>query len=366
MKINNKCVKKVITAVLTFAMAVSVFTTATISTYAEEEENPILYLEVSNTLTAQDSFAWNEYDHYNYKEPYYSQLNLPRHIISDGNNIKMMGYGEVAYKDFLLVNDDSNSRKIFTFDIQRDQTDWHSMEGGGFLFNSSVTGNTLSGFCILITQSGLKLIEITNADLNSFRNSSYQYVENFGRLLNKYPMSSLYAEHHMKIEVDKSTVSVWDGERLLIDKYELPENDYGYGYGPVTSHASHSCWQQSYFTFSNIKMETVTGYYIKLETVEDQWGLTDEYWTDTFTLTNVEYTPDENEIIANFSEYPLFKNANDMVLFYPDDTYEHIPWVNGKADYDNAERYINVLEQNVDVGLVELEPGQQIIGAYAE
>lgn len=234
------------------------------------------------------------------------------------------------------------------------------------MFNSSVTGNTLKGFCILVTQSGLKLIEIKNADLSSFRNSSYKNVENFGRLLNKYPMSSLYAEHHMKIEVDSSTVSVWDGEKLLIDKYELPENDYGYGYGPITSHASHGCWQQSYFTFSNIKMETVAGYYIKLETVEDQWGLTDEYWTDTFTLTNVEYTPDEDETIANFSEYPLFKNANDMVLFYPDDTYEHIPWVNGKADYDNAERYINVLEQNVDVGMVELKPGQQIIGAYAE
>ena len=253
MNINNKCVKKVITVVLTFAMTVSVFTATTISTYAEEEENPILYLEVSNTLTAQDSFAWNEYDHYNYKEPYYSQLNLPRHIISDGNNIKMMGYGEVAYKDFLLVNDDSNSRKIFTFDIQRDQTDWHSMEGGGFLFNSSVTGNTLSGFCVLITQSGLKLIEITNADLNSFRNSTYQRVQNYGRLLKTYPISNPYAEHHIKIEVDKSSVSLWDSETLLIDNYELPENDYGYGYGPITSHESHGCWQQSFFTFSNIE-----------------------------------------------------------------------------------------------------------------
>lgn len=362
-----KTVKKICSAIVSVTMAVSILTAATINTFAEEtEEAPVLYLEVSNTLTAQDSFAWETYDHFNYRERYYSQLNLPNHIIFNGNNIKMMGYGEVAYKDFLLVNDDSNSRKIFTFDIQRDQTDWHSMEGGGFLFNSSVTGNTLNGFCILVTQSGLKLIEIKNADLSSFRNSRYKNVENFGRLLNKYPMSSLYAEHHMKIEADSSTVSVWNGEKLLIDKYELPENDYGYGYGPITSHASHGCWQQSYFTFSNIKMETVAGYYIKLETVEDQWGLTDEYWTDTFTLTNVEYTPDEDETIANFSEYPLFKNANDMVLFYPDDTYEHIPWVNGKADYDNAERYINVLEQNVDVGMVELKPGQQIIGAYAE
>lgn len=47
----------------------------TISIYAEEEENPILYLEVSNTLTAQDSFAWDEYDHYNYHDRYTTSLN---------------------------------------------------------------------------------------------------------------------------------------------------------------------------------------------------------------------------------------------------------------------------------------------------
>lgn len=363
MNINNKCVKKAITAVLTFAMAVSVFTAAAISTYAEEEA-PVLYLEVSNTLTAQDTFAWDEYDHYNYYDRYTTSLD--KHISYIGDNIKMTGYGSVPYKDFLLVEDDNNSKKVLEFDIQRDNNNWHSMEGGGFLFNASVSNGKIRGFCILITSSGLRLSEIANADLTSFRNGAKRYVYSYGTLLDTAPMTNLLAEHHMKIEVDESTVSVWDGDTLLIDNYELPENDYGYGYGPITSHASHGCRQQSYFTFSNIKMETVTGYYIKLEKAEDIWGLTDEYWTDTFTLTNVEYTPDENEIIANFSEYPLFKNAKDMVLFYPDDTYEHIPWVNGKADYDNAERYINVLEQNVDVGLVELEPGQQIIGAYAE
>lgn len=363
-RFSDRVIKKFAAAVMSLAMAVSM---VGISAYAEEEA-PVLYLEVSSTLTAQDSFAWTAYDHINYKEPYYSQLNLPKHIITDGNNIRMMGYGEVAYKDFLFVNDDETSRKIFTFDIQRDNTDWHSMEGGGFLFNSSVTGNTLNGFCILITQSGLKLIEITNANLSSFRSSRNAYVQNFGKLLKTYPMGNLYAEHHIKIEVDKSTISLWDGDSLLIDKYELPENDYGYGYGygPITSHASHGCWQQSYFTFSNIKMETVTGYYIKLETVPDEWGYTEDYWKETFTLTNVEYTPSEDETIANFDEYPLFKNAKDMILVYPDGTYEIIPWKNGKADYANAKRYINVLDQDVDVGLVKLDVGEQIIGAYAE
>lgn len=362
-RFSDRVIKKFAVAVMSLAIAVSMVSAAGISAYAEEE-SPVLYLEVSSTLTAQDTFAWTEYDHYNYRDYYLPTL--PQHIVYEGNNIKMLGYSYDALKDFLLVNDDNNSRKIFTFDIRRDNTDWHSMEGGGFLFNSSVKGNTLNGFCVLITQSGLKLIEITNANLNNFRNSRYENVQNFGNLLKTYPMGNLYAEHHIKIEVDKSTISLWDGETLLIDKYELPENDYGFGYGPITSHASHACNQQSYFTFSNIKMETVTGYYIKLETVPDEWGYTEDYWTETFTLTNVEYTPSEDETIANFDEYPLFKNAKDMILVYPDGTYEIIPWKNGKADYANAKRYINVLDQDVDVGLVKLEVGERIIGAYAE
>lgn len=79
-------------------------------------------------LTAQDTFAWNEYDHPNYdvQSPY------TKHIIYEEDNIKMTGYQYVPYKDFLLVPDNNNSQKLFTFDIQRDNTDWHSMYGGDF------------------------------------------------------------------------------------------------------------------------------------------------------------------------------------------------------------------------------------------
>lgn len=359
-KFSDRVIKKVAAAVMSLAMAVSM---VGINAYAEKEA-PVLYLEVSSTLTAQDTFAWTEYDHYNYYDRY--TTSLAKHISYVGDNIKMTGYGSVPYKDFLLVEDNNEYKKILEFDIQRDNNNWHSMEGGGFLFNASVSNGKIRGFCILITSSGLRLSEITNADLTSFRNGTKGNVYNYGSVLCTASMTNLLAEHHMKIEVDKSTVSVWDGDKLLIDNYELPENDYGFGYGPITSHASHGCRQQSYFTFSNIKMETVTGYYIKLETVPDEWGYTEDYWKETFTLTNVEYTPSEDETIANFDEYPLFKNAKDMILVYPDGTYEIIPWKNGKADYANAKRYINVLDQDVDVGLVKLEVGERIIGAYAE
>ncbi|MBP1547018.1 MAG: hypothetical protein J6A37_10495 [Oscillospiraceae bacterium] len=357
-----KSVKRMFSILLSMIMAISFSTITTINAYAEE--NPILYLEVSNTLTAQDTFAWDEYDHYNYSDRWLPTL--PKHIIYDGDNIKMIGYSVEPFKDFLFVEDDNSSKKILSSDLQRDSSSWHTVESGGFLFNASIENGILRGFAVLVTGRGMQLVELTGVDVDSFTNGNYETVASTGKILATYSMNFPYKKHHVKIEASKSEVSVWDDGTLVIEKFALPENDYGFGYGPITSYYSHSCSQQSSFTFSNIKMETVTGYYIRLEKTKDIWGLTDEYWKDTFTLTSVEYIPDEKETIANFSEYPLFKNAEDMILFYPDGTYEHIPWSNGKADYINAERYINVLEQNTDVGLVELKPGQRIIGAYAE
>ncbi|SHH48966.1 intein C-terminal splicing region/RHS repeat-associated core domain-containing protein [Clostridium collagenovorans DSM 3089] len=211
----------------------------------------------TSSLTAQDKFAWKEYDHYNYSDWYLPTLE--KHIIYEKNNIKMLGYSRTPLKDFLFVDDKNSSQKIFNFDIQRDTTDWHSIEGGGFLFNTTIENNKINGYCILLTQQGLKLVQINNANLDSFQNGGYEYVQNAGRLLQSFPISNLYAKHHIKIVVDSRSISVWDNDKIIIDNYKLPEENIGFGYGPITSHASHGCSQQSYFTFENIKMETVTG-----------------------------------------------------------------------------------------------------------
>ena len=213
----------------------------------------------TSTLTAQDTFAWKEYDHYNYRDSILSTLE--KHILYEENDIRMLGYSRYAMKDFLYVPDDNPGQKTFEFDLQRDNNNWHSMEGGGFLFNTTVDDekNTIKGFCILVSQQGMKLVQIDCNQLADFRNGIYNWVQYAGKLLGTYPMKDLYDLHHFKIVADKKSISVWDGEELVIDGFVLPENDYGYGFGPITSHAGHSCSQQSYFTFTNITMQTMTG-----------------------------------------------------------------------------------------------------------
>lgn len=208
----------------------------------------------TSVLTAQDTFAWKEYGHYYYDF-------IPEHILYEEESIKMIGYRMQAVKDFLYIKSDNSWQKTFEFDLQRDMTDWHSMEGGGFLFNTTVDDDedTIRGFCILVSQQGLQLVQIDCDRLTDFRDGKYNWVQNAGKLLGTYKIGDLYKNHHFKIVVDKSSISVWDGENLVIDDYILPENDYGYGFGPIVSHVVHGCWQRSYFTFKNITMQTMTG-----------------------------------------------------------------------------------------------------------
>lgn len=273
MNFKHKPIKKAVSAALAAVMTIGLFPFSTgFEVYAEDDP----YVELSQTLTAQDTFAWTEYDHDNYADRY--APSIPDHIVYDGNNIKMIGYGYAALKDFLLINDteNKNSKKTFSFKIKRDGSDWHSMEGGGFLFNSSVKNNVLSGFCVLVTQSGLKLVQITGVDVDKFRNGNYSYVQNAGKLLKTYSLSNLYGEHDFKIEVNNTSVSVWDGEKVVIDKYILPENSYGYGYGPITSHISHGCKQQSYFTFNDISMEEVVIHYVPKKPVDLKYTVNED------------------------------------------------------------------------------------------
>ncbi len=208
----------------------------------------------TSTITAQDSFAWKEYGHY-------TNDKYKHHITYNEDSIKMLGYEWPSYKDFLYIADDNPGQKVFEFDLQRDETDWHSMEGGGFLFNTTVSDedNTINGFCILITRTGLKLVEISCDDLKGFRDGNYNWVQHAGRLLQTVDISNLYEEHHFKIVVDSKTISVWDGEKILFDNYVLPEHSESYGFGPITSQILHCCKQRSYFTFKNITMRTMTG-----------------------------------------------------------------------------------------------------------
>ena len=226
----------------------------------------------TSTLTAKDTFAWQEYDHYNYNDWYLPTLE--KHILYDENSIKMVGYSVEPLRDWLFVDDGIKAKRVLSFDMVRDRTDWHSMEGGGFLFNTSIKEKPIEtaegeepemkkfmdGYCMILTAGGFKLVQLSNIDVEAFRNGGVSgTVQSAGKVLTTVGVPDVYADYNIKIIANSRLVSVYINNEKIIDNFVLPDNDLGTGFGPIICHDYHGCGQQSFFTFSNIKMSTIQG-----------------------------------------------------------------------------------------------------------
>ena len=232
---------------------------------------------LGNVYTAPDLHTWDIYEHQNYTGAYRTAdlfgTPWPRahSIWWDEGNITMHGFTVEAYKDFLYKKSDNPEEKRLSFEYQRDTTNWHSVEGGGFLFNthigydSSRGRDTIEGYALIMSASGLDLYRINKTNLDLFVNGKTSYSGSANALLARYgPLLlrenigsgvTLYNKFQFDLIVSPTHISVFIDGRLVIDNYRLPNAAVSYGFGPFAAHGSHSCSQLSYFTFSNIYME---------------------------------------------------------------------------------------------------------------
>jgi len=267
--------------------------------------------KISITAGSTD-FDWLIFDHENYKQKI--GPTEEKHIDIGDTEIVMTGYTEDPIKDFLLTheNDKADSlihsqQKTISFSIEKDEdvqsrkykNDWHTLEGGGFLFDVSITGQdeenvksgTLTAHCILVTPNGLKLYNLLNVDIAQFSdgkignlinldneyptNSNNQYsipeikynseTGRYEPMITKlseksYDIGNVQSEHNFMIRIDKSTneyITIWDNDKVIVDNLRINKLS-GDDFGPITSHDSHYCSQVSKFTFSDININLVS------------------------------------------------------------------------------------------------------------
>ena len=211
----------------------------------------------SNIYTPMDTFDWYAFEVTNYSTHFLQPPNpRPHSIIRSGSNIQMLGYTIRSRRDFLFSPSSDPGIKTFRFDLVRDGTDWHSMQGGGFLFNTTIEDDTIEGYAILVHSTGLMLHRIDRTPISFFEWSRFPTLFPWHRILARVPLADPYARHSFEIVVTPWEVSVWNHGNLLIDSFRLPIESRSYGFGPITSFHDHRCGQISYFTFSNLTMET--------------------------------------------------------------------------------------------------------------
>ncbi len=255
-------------------------------------------------VSAEDTFAWKIYDHKgNWGEDNYpngdGQLNPAnnQHIIvkNSGKNITFYGYGKPSYKDFMFMENNSTSKKTFDFEINESGISYHSMEGGGFLFNSKIENNLLSGYCILFEESGVSLYKINAINVDNFHNfDGYVPLSSYtGITLVKRYQKDPSKNHTIKIEVDENSISMWDNGNKTINSEKL-DSKFGNSFGPIASYTKHSCNELSYFSFNNLSMKTTNVVKFKDLLRQPKWDLNSKRF-----VVNLNDTSDEDFLNAN-------------------------------------------------------------------
>lgn len=220
---------------------------------------------------------WNEADFPNDgDDPRGKAFN--RHIVIDGSEVIFFGNGVRPFKDFLYMPNAETTAKSFTFNLDLSGINYHSMEGGGFLFNTEIDGGLLYGYCALFTidQSyslysqgqnyAVNLYQIDGVDVMNFHDG-VSYGSNNSKLdkmtgiknLGPYPLpNSEDNVHSIMLEASSNTIDLWDGSSKIIDSSnaKLPEV-YGNGVGIIASYFSHDCSMLSYFKFKDLKIQGI-------------------------------------------------------------------------------------------------------------
>lgn len=282
----------------------------------------------STHYTAKDTFAWQEYDHIDYKDVY-SQCNIPKHILYEEDGIRMIGYSYHPIRDFLYLEGDNETKKVLEFDVKKeDGNNWHTIDGAGFLFNTTIKDGTIEGYTVILKSNGLYLCKLNKTDLQKFRDGKSMSRKN---IISKR-MSNTTETHHIKLVVEEGMASVYDNDVLVFSNVNVSD-EKGNGYGPITFYGSHACTQISSFRFSNISMKSIGG-----KKFEDIMSLYNFESYDSRYIINVSDTEDEN-IVNNADK--IIDTANE----------KNITMLTVGSD-NNREAYSNLYRENDDTASV--------------
>lgn len=193
-------------------------------------------------------------------------------ISNSGKTLTFYGYTAPAYKDYMLTNGSPSGKKIITFDMDESKVDYHSMEGGGFLFNTSIdSAGKLSGYAILYVQGAVKAYKIDGVDAAALHNETENALSSMAGVseVGRYTKGTS-TNHSIKIVATDTKLNMWDNGDQIIHDLTLPDM-YGNEFGPFVSHVGHGCEIISIFAFDNMKLFSTSSKTLDLAVDQIPW-----------------------------------------------------------------------------------------------
>lgn len=225
-------------------------------------------------------------------------------INSGTQTMAFSGYTKPAYKDYMIYDDNQPYCKDITINISETTTDWHTLEGGGFLVNVKGSESAKYGYLILFEKSGISLYQLNGANLAGTTTISGQ-----GSKATKIASATKSGSNHqLRIETNPTHIKVTDNGNVIIDK-DI-SNTGGCGFGPLVSYESHDCSSISKITFSNLKLRSqyknsngeivwkniTIGQGVDLNGPEINLSLANSAWNNSGTNVRINATDEESSV----------------------------------------------------------------------
>jgi hypothetical protein len=242
-------------------------------------------------------------------------------ISNNGKAMTFYGYTMPGYKDFMLTEGSPSGKKVITFDMDESKVNYHSMEGGGFLFNTRIdTDNQLlSGYAILYVSGAVNVYQLDQVDITTLHENSDFNLDNTPgvSLLQSFPKGSAQ-QHSIKIVATDTQLNMWDNGDQLITNFNLA-SVYGNEFGPIVSHISHGCEIISIFAYDNMKLFSTTEKELDQAVHEIVW----EPHAPLRYLVNVN-DEDPSDILVKPEVTQTFKDRDVQYVGVTDVTYKTI------------------------------------------
>lgn len=187
------------------------------------------------------------------------------HIKILDNKIIFYGYGVNSYKDFLYKEFNYTGKKIFKIIVDESKASYHTLEGAGFLINSTIKDNKISGYVLLYGEKTIDLYRIDGINLQTFKTAANSKVSTYGTLV-KSINKQTSGIHNVVVEATPTNITVKDNEQTISINLDYSKH-VGNSFGLISSYVQHNCSILSTIVFEKLEI-AIENYTIPVETVE--------------------------------------------------------------------------------------------------
>lgn len=189
------------------------------------------------------------------------------HIKILDNQIIFYGYGVNSYKDFLYKEFNYTGKKIFKIIVDESKASYHTLEGAGFLINSTIKDNKISGYVLLYGEKTIDLYRIENLNLETFKTAANSKVSTYGTLIKSIEKQTS-GIHNVVVEATPTNITVTDNTQTISIDLEYSKH-VGNSFGLIASYVQHDCNILSTIIFEKLEI-AIENYAIPVETVNKE------------------------------------------------------------------------------------------------